>query len=204
MKKILKWVGIILGVLVVAGFLGFLYFIPPFDFIPPEEFVKQTTSAGPFLDGIKDPVERMLAERGKYLVTSLDCSGCHTPQGDAGPNWNEYMAGGVKTSFRGYQTFFTRNLTPDKETGLARRTDEQVQRVLRTGLLPEGRVAHYRDMPWAFTSNWTEEDRHAVLVYLRHLKPVHHKVPDDNSTMVWDDPTAVEEFYNTDFGHGNQ
>ena len=204
MKKTLKWVGIILGVLVVAGFLAFLYFIPPFDFIPPEEFARQTASAGPSLSTINDPVERMLAERGKYLVTSLDCSGCHTPQGDNGPNWSEYLAGGVKSSFRGYQSYFTRNLTPDKETGLARRTDVEVERVLRTGVLPEGRVAHYRDMPWAFTSSWTEEDRHAVVTYLRYLKPVRHKIPDPDSAVVFDDPTAVESFFNTDYGHGGQ
>ena len=33
-------------------------------------------------------------------------------------------------------------------------------------------------MPWANFSNWTEEDRHAVVVYLRHLKPVRHQIPE--------------------------
>ena len=195
MKKILKWVGIILGVLAIVGFLGFLYFIPPFTVMPPEEFIKPTLAAAPSLDDITDPVERELAERGKYIVTVHDCSGCHTPVGDEGPVWDRYLSGGNRTAFRGYGTFVTRNLTPDKETGLARRTDDQVKRVLRSGLLPEGRVAHYRDMPWAFYSNLTEEDRHAILVYLRHLKPVQHKIPEPDTTQTSDDPRAIETYY---------
>jgi mono/diheme cytochrome c family protein len=202
MKKILKWVGIVLGILAVAAFLGFLYFIPPFTLIPPEEFTKQDAVAGPSLQDITDPVERALAERGKYIVTVSDCSGCHTPLGDEGPKWDAYLAGGNKTTFKGYGSFLTRNLTPDKETGLARRADDEVKRVLRGGLLPEGRVAHYRDMPWAAYSNWTEEDRHAVLVYLRHLKPVVHRIPDDDTTTTSDDRTAIETSYGTDFGRG--
>ena len=195
MKRILKWVGIILGVLAVSGFLAFLYFIPPFTVVPPEEFIRPTLAAAPSLDDITDPVERALAERGKYIVTVHDCSGCHTPLGAEGPAWDRYLSGGNRTTFRGYGTFVTRNLTPDKETGLARRTDDQVRRVLRTGLLPEGRVAHYRDMPWAFYSNFTEEDRYAVVVYLRHLKPVQHKIQDPDTTSTSDDPNAVETLY---------
>jgi mono/diheme cytochrome c family protein len=200
MKKILKWMGIILGVLVVVGFLAFLYFIPPFTLVPPEEFSNPIATAGPSLDDITDPVQRALAERGKYIVRVNDCSGCHTPLGDEGPKWDEFLAGGNKSVFRGYGTFTTRNLTPEKRTGLARRTDDEVKRVLRTGLLPEGRIAYYRDMPWAAYSNWTEEDRHAVLVYLRHVKPFFHKIPEDDTSTVAGDPTAVETFYGTDFG----
>ena len=195
MKKILKWVGIVLGVLVVVGFVCFLYFIPPFTLVPPEEFTKPTAAAAPSLEGITDPVERALAERGKYIVTVHDCSGCHTPVGDEGPDWSRYLSGGNKGTFRGYGTYVTRNLTPDKETGLARRSDDQVKRVLRGGLLPEGRVAYYRDMPWAAYSNFTEEDRHAVLVYLRHLNPVTHRIPDADTTTVSDDPAAIETYY---------
>ena len=195
MKKALKWVAIILGVILVLGFVGFLYFIPPFTLVPPEEFITTTAAAAPSLDDITDPMERALAERGKYIVTVSDCSGCHTQIGDQGPKWEEYLAGGNRTAFHGYGTFVTRNLTPDKETGLARRTDEQVTRVLQSGLLPEGRIAHFRDMPWAVYSNWTVEDRYAVLVYLRHLKPVLHKIPDDDTTAVSDDPAAIETYY---------
>jgi len=200
MKKALKWIGIILGVLIVIGFFAFLWLIPPFTMIPPEKFSKETAEAAPSLDGIKDPAERAIAERGRYIATVNDCSGCHTPLGDQGPAWDRYLSGGNPTTFKGYGTFMTRNLTPDPATGLARRTDEQVTRVLRSGLLPEGRVAHYRDMPWAAYSNWTPEDRYAVLVYLRHLKPVVHRIPDDNDNTATADTSAIETYYTYEVG----
>lgn len=200
MKRILKWAGIVVGSLLVLGFFSFLYFIPPFDFITPEEFTRQTVGAAPSLDNITNPVERAIAERGKYIVTTLDCSGCHTPAGDEGPNWSQYLGGGSKSSFVGYQTYISRNLTPDKENGLGRRTDEEIKRVLRSGLLPEGRVAHYRDMPWAFTANLTDEDRHAVVVYLRHLKPVARRITDPMANETFVDTSAAEMVYTLDYG----
>ena len=200
MKKALKWIAIVLGSLLVLAFLAFLYFIPPFTLMAPEEFSKSAAAAGPSLDAITDPVERALAEKGKYIVTVSDCAGCHTPFGDDGPKADEYLAGGNKTVIRGYGTFVTRNLTPDKTTGLGRRSDEEAIRVLQSGLLPEGRVAHYRDMPWAFYSKWTMEDRHAVLVYLRHVTPVYHGIPLDDTVSIADDPAAIETAYGQDFG----
>lgn len=200
MKKILKWTAIVLGSLLVLGFFAFLYFIPPFDFVPPEEFTRQTVGAAPTLDHITNPVERAIAERGKYIVTTLDCSGCHTAPGAEGPKWDEYLAGGAKTEFLGYQTIVARNLTPDTEHGLGRRTDEEVKRILRSGLLAEGRIAHYRDMPWAFTANLTEEDRHAVTLYLRHLKPVAKKIPDPTANEAFADSSVAERLHTVDFG----
>ena len=201
MKKILKWVGIIVVILAVIGFVCFLYFIPPFTMMPPEEFIKPTLAAGPSLDNISDPVERALAKRGKYLVISIDCSGCHTPFGEQGPNLDEFLAGGNKNTFAKYGSFVTRNLTADKTTGLGRRTDAEVMRILRTGLLPEGRVAHNIDMPWAILSAMTEEDRYAVITYLRHLKPVVHLIPYPDPNAKVTDPESMQSIYGTDFGH---
>ena len=42
----------------------------------------------------------------------------------------------------------------------------------------------------------TEEDRHAVVVYLRHLKPVRHRTPEPVRGNALDVPGAMEE----DFG----
>jgi hypothetical protein len=50
-------------------------------------------------------------------------------------------------------------------------------------------------MPFANFSNWTEEDRHAVLVYLRHLKPVRHKIPDPTIVPAQLGPGVVERDY---------
>ncbi len=191
MKNALKWTAIIAGALAVIAFIAFLYFIPPFTLAPPESFIRPERSAPPALDTIADPAERLLAGRGKYLVQILGCAGCHTATGDKGPKWDAYLAGGMKFSFSRYGTVVSRNLTPDRATGLARRSDEEVQRVLRTGLSPEGRVFHPFMMPWGDFSNLSEEDRHAIVVFLRHLKPVKHTIPDftpkSNDTLptIW-------------------
>jgi hypothetical protein len=95
----------------------------------------------------------------------------------------------------------TGNLTSDKETGLGSWTDDEIKRVLRSGVLPDGHVAPYTAMPWATLSDWTEEDRHAVVVFLRHVKPVRHSIPDPvlKRTPVRDG--AIEEGYGgVDYG----
>jgi hypothetical protein len=56
-------------------------------------------------------------------------------------------------------------------------------------------------MPWTAYSNWTEEDRRAVLTYLRHLAPVAHRIPDPVASASFMDPSAVEEsYFNNDYG----
>ncbi|HWF85276.1 MAG TPA: hypothetical protein VG222_10525, partial [Vicinamibacterales bacterium] len=82
--------------------------------------------------------------------------------------------------------------TPDKTTGLARRSDDEVLRVLRSGVMPDGRVTSYRLMPWGAYTNWTDEDLHAVLVYLRHLKPIAHQIPEPTPAAPLADPLAIE------------
>jgi mono/diheme cytochrome c family protein len=179
MKKILKRVAIVVVCLAVIGFLAFLYLIPPFDLLPREAFIDPHAAAvASSLEKIEDPVERALAERGQYIMSYSDCSDCHTPQGDQGPNWDEFLAGGAKYDLKKSGTVYSRNLTPDKESGLARRTDEQVKRVLRSGVSYDGRVIEPTTMPWAGFSNMTEEDLTALVVYLRHIKPVRHKLPE--------------------------
>jgi hypothetical protein len=99
MKKFLKWFGLSVLVLAVLGFLAFLYFIPPFSFMKPEEFSGPSGKAGPDLAKISDPAERLMAERGHYLVTLGSCSDCHSTPGPQGPRMDDmYLAGGLKTT----------------------------------------------------------------------------------------------------------
>ena len=194
MKRFLKWTLIIVVLLAVCVFCAFLYFIPPFFIAAPETFSKAQNDAAPMVANIKDPAERALAERGRYLVVTGGCIGCHQMPGPQGPQYDKYLAGGMKfTTHDG--THITRNLTTDAETGLPRRTDEDVKRILRSGVFPDGRVVSYRVMPWATYTNWTEEDRHAVVMYLRHLPPVRHQVPEAAGPEPFSDSTAYEEVY---------
>jgi hypothetical protein len=199
MKKILKWIGIILGSLLVIAFFGFLYFIPPFTIAPPDAFSGPEGAAPPSLDAMKDPAKRAIAEKGKYIVTSTGCTNCHTPQGDKGPKWDEYLAGGNRLSEPHAGTVVSRNLTSDPQTGLARRSDAEVMRVLRSGVLTDGRQVSEILMPWGAFSNLTQEDRYAVVTYLRNLHPVKHTIPEPLPTPLLSDPKAYHGFAPGDF-----
>jgi hypothetical protein len=194
-RRIAKWtIGILFAVGAVA-FLAFLYFIPPFTLVSPEALIAPETAAALKLDSIADPKTRALAERGRYIVMVTGCVDCHAPPGPNGPDFSRYMAGGLKVAYKGHGTFISANLTSDRQTGMGRRTDEDVLRVLRSGVSADGgRQLWYRDMPWAWLANWTEEDRRAVLTYLRQIPPVAHQIPAPvDAASVTYDPAAIEE-----------
>jgi mono/diheme cytochrome c family protein len=178
MKTFFRWAGIAVAITGVVGFLLFLYNIPPLFLIAPETFGEDMRKAPPPVDAIEDPARRAIAEHGRTIVMNIGCIGCHAANGSQGPDLTKYLAGGGTkiTSHQG--TYVSRNLTPDPETGLSRRTDDEVKRVLQSGTFPDGHVAPYTTMPWASFSHLNEEDRHAVVVYLRSLPPVKHRIPD--------------------------
>jgi len=195
MKRFLKWALLVLAVVAVCGFGAFLYFIPPFFITPPEDFGKALADAAPAVTDIADPAQRAVAARGRYLVMTHGCIGCHATNGSQGPDLTKYLAGGALKFQTPHGTFVSRNLTPDQESGIGRRTDDEVKRVLRSGTFPDGHVAVGSVMPWPAFSNWSEEDRHAVVVYLRHLKPIAHRIPDPAPGNAITIPGAIEQDY---------
>jgi mono/diheme cytochrome c family protein len=195
MKRFLKWTLGTLLVLAFAGLTAFLYLIPPFFITAPEDFGKAMAGAAPTVDDIADPSERAIAARGRYIVMTAGCIGCHATNGPQGPDLTKYMAGGGLKFQTPTGTYVSRNLTSDKETGLPRRTDDEVKRVLRSGTFADGHVVPGSVMPWPQFSNWSEEDRHAVVVYLRHLKPVRHQTPEPVPGNGITIPGAFEQDY---------
>lgn len=200
MKRILKWAAIVIGILVVVGFFAFLYFIPPFTIAPPEAFIQPDLDAAPRTDTIADPKERVIAEHGRYLVLTRGCTGCHTPSLPNGaPNHDRFLAGGNKLVARGEGTVYTRNLTPDMETGLGARTREEIMTRLRTGQFHDGRLLIGRAMPWPVFSNLTDEDRYAIATYLKHLKPIRASIPEISTKWEIADSASAEAFVSGDF-----
>jgi hypothetical protein len=177
MKRIMKWVALVVVVVAAGAFVAFLYLVPPLLSTDPQEFVNLEATMAPAVDGIADPAVRALAERGRYVLLTTDCTGCHVTPGPQGPLPDMYLAGGRPFTTNAHGVVVSRNLTPDKETGLGARTDDDVKRVLRSGVYPDGRPIPHNAMPWAQFSNWSDEDLHAVVVYLRHIKPIRHEIP---------------------------
>jgi mono/diheme cytochrome c family protein len=203
MKRFLKWALLAVALVAVCAFGAFLYFIPPFFTTPPEQFGKAMADAPPPVDGIADPAERAIAARGRYIVMTTGCIGCHATNGSQGPDLTKYLAGGALKIQSPSGTYISRNLTPDKETGLARRTDDEVKRVLRSGTFPDGHVVPGTAMPWPMFSNWSEEDRHAVVVYLRHLPAIVHRIPEPAPGNAVTIAGAIEQDYaGKDYGVG--
>jgi len=194
-KRLLKWTAGIVLTLLLVGFLVFLYVIPPFLIASPETFSTPVAGAAPGVEGIADPGQRAIAARGRAIVVRVGCIGCHATNGAQGPDYTKYLAGGGIRFETAHGTVVSRNLTPDAETGIGRRTDLEVKQVLRSGVFPDGRVIGYTNMPWADLSNLTEEDRHAVVVYLRHLTPLRHAIPDFNAKRQLTEAGVLERGY---------
>jgi len=203
MRRFLRWAALVIVVLATCAFLTFLYYIPPFFITSPEDFGKAMADAAPTVAGISDPAERALADRGRYIVMTSGCIGCHATNGPQGPDLTKYLAGGGIKSVTQQATYVSRNLTPDKETGLGRRTDDEVKRVLRSGVFPDGHIVPATNMPWGAFSNWSEEDLHAVVVYMRHLPTIRHATPEPVAGNGMTVPGAFDEEHGAkDYGIG--
>lgn len=119
-----------------------------------------------------------LEERGAYLATIMDCTGCHTGGALAGqPDPALYLAGSdIGFALPGLGVFYPPNLTPDAETGLGRWSAEQIVHAVRTGERPDGRILA-PIMPYHSYAKLTDADAAALVAYLKSLPAVSHKAP---------------------------
>ena len=146
-----------------------------------------------------------LVERGKYLVTILDCNGCHTPwkmtENGPAPDMSRMLSGhpqdlkmppapaaqgpwlwqgaATNTAFAGpWGVTYTANLTPDTLTGLGIWTEEMFVKALRTGKHFGQSRPIQPPMPWPAYGQMTDGDLKSVYAYLRSIPPVKNLVPD--------------------------
>ena len=117
-------------------------------------------------------------ERGKYLVALGGCSDCHTPGHFFGrPDASRFLGGSdVGFYIPNLGTFYGRNLTPDKETGLGTWTKTQISEAITTGKRPDGRMLAPA-MPWRSFAKLTKADAAAIAAFLKNLPPVKNIVP---------------------------
>jgi len=115
-------------------------------------------------------------ERGRYLGTIMDCTGCHTPMTPQGPDMSRAYSGGLGFEMPGLGVFFAPNITSDVETGLGGWTDEEIRAAVTEGVRPDGRVLA-PIMPYHSYSALTPEDAAALVVWLRSLEPIENEMP---------------------------
>ncbi len=130
----------------------------------------------PLLVASTDPE---VVARGRYLVYGpAHCVACHgTYEGHVPPKGDITrlpIAGGYEFRMGPMGTRYAPNLTPDPESGIGRRTDQEIARAIRTGVLPSGEISMFMRYSAA---NLSDEDLVAVLSYLRSVDPVVRTVP---------------------------
>ena len=101
--------------------------------------------------------------RGEYLVHAGGCVSCHTAPGGTP------FAGG-RALATPFGTFYSPNITADRETGIGGWSDADFQRALREGIGPSG--AHYFPVfPYPSFTGITDDDARAIKAYLFSLPP---------------------------------
>ena len=116
-------------------------------------------------------------ERGSYLVnTIMTCANCHSPKGPPDVVAGKDFSGGLRFNEPPFDVTAP-NITSDKATGIGGWSDDDIKKLLRTGMRPSG-VPIAAVMPTGFYDIITDADMDAIVAYLHTLKPISNKVPD--------------------------
>jgi len=161
-----------------AGALAFvLYQLPLLRAIPPAQMVAGVATGipDPSLTALS-PEQQGLVKRGRYLFAVGGCALCHTNSG----------RGGLKVDWKPMGTLWTRNITPDPETGIGKWSDQEISRAIRSGVSRNGYQLHWQGMTWDHASNWDEEDIRALIAYLRSMPPIANRISPDRAPAADD------------------
>jgi mono/diheme cytochrome c family protein len=145
-----------------------------------------------------------MVRKGKVIVTAGACNVCHTPWvfnpvlGAPAPDWTRLLSGHpegapdpqgkrgsqdialIGPTFTSFQlpfgVVYSKNLTPDVETGSGGWTEEKFLSIFRTARHPDGRVL-LPPMPWDMIRILPDADLRAVFAYLQSIPPIRNEVP---------------------------
>jgi hypothetical protein len=124
-------------------------------------------------------------KRGKYLVDTMGCVICHSPQDENKRIIPEFaMAGGLRISVVPFGDYPSGNLTSDTETGLGGWTDDEIKATITRGVLKDGTRLLPYPMDWAAYSTLAADDLNAIVAYLRTIPPIRNKVPRPTRTAL--------------------
>jgi len=117
-------------------------------------------------------------ERGRYLANLGECAGCHTPLDQRfQPLPGLEFAGGFILEGP-WGRVASANLTPDPSSPIYAASVRRFIRIMRTG--QNGARLLSPIMPWGYFRKMTDQDLEDVYAYLRTLKPVQHRVDNED------------------------
>lgn len=119
-----------------------------------------------------------LLKRGQYMLHTQMCGLCHTQVNSTGIYRGDdyYLAGGMRVGVYPHAVYISRNLTPDKETGLGNWTEQEIANALRNGRAPD-RLLNSWAMIWPFFHSLAEDDALGIARYLKSRPPVRNQIP---------------------------
>ena len=155
MKKVFKWIGIVLGSLIGLALITFAALV-----LMGNSHINRTYKFPP--SNLTVPTDAESIARGQHFVQTL-CEGCHGADLSGINNW--FNGGPVGT-------IDSANLTSG-EGGVGKTfTDEDYVRAIRHGVDPQGKPTF---MPGVLsTSKMSDEDLAAIIAYVRSAPPVDH------------------------------
>lgn len=167
--RILKWTGLVLGMLLILFVLVVL-------------LLSKRHFDAPY-PNITAVNESAVIARGKYLAYGpAHCASCHIPASAASGinNGEELPLSGGHDFALPIGHIYSTNLTPDPATGIGNLTDQQLARALRYGVGHDGR-ALFDFMPF---HDLSDDDLRAVISFMRAQPAVKYQVPATDMNFV--------------------
>jgi mono/diheme cytochrome c family protein len=158
-KKVLKWIGIILG-----GLVGLLVLAMVLLYLAGT--AKLSKKYDIEAQAISVPTDAQAIQRGKHLATIFICTRCHT----------ENLSGEVYFDVPGMVSIPTPNLTSGAGGVGALYSDKDWVRAIRHGVGQDGRALFI--MPAKAYHQMGDEDLGALIAYLKSLPAVDNQLPE--------------------------
>lgn len=158
MKRFLKWVGIVVGALLVVVLAAFLIVY----FVAGSRLNRTYTVAA---KEINVPSDAATLARGEHLVTIFGCTSCH------GAN----LAGDTFMEDPVIAHLYASNLTTGAGGVAGEYSDAQLARAIRSGIDTHDKSLLF--MPSQDYSQLSDADTAAIIAYIRSIPPVDHVQP---------------------------
>lgn len=154
MRKILKWIGIVLG-----GLLALLLIAGVSLYLVARGRLNRNYDVQ--VEAITVPADEASLERGRHLVETVsDCTGCHGDDLGGFAFFDDPMVG----------VLYSSNLTSGAGGVGATFSDEDWVRAIRHGVRPTGKPLLV--MPSQHFYRYSDEDLGAIIAYLKSVPPV--------------------------------